>query len=61
MIVSQGSPAVNIYPIALALVASGAMDVKPLVTHRFDLSNVVTAFGTARSATPGTVKVMVTL
>jgi L-iditol 2-dehydrogenase len=52
---------VNTYPTALALVASGSIDVKPLVTHRFDLSNVAEAFQTARSAAPGTVKVMVTL
>ena len=35
------------YPIALSLVASGAVDVKPLVTHKFTLEESLKAFETA--------------
>ncbi|XP_028413386.1 sorbitol dehydrogenase-like [Dendronephthya gigantea] len=37
---------VNCYPIALSLVASGAVNVKPLVTHRFKLEESIKAFET---------------
>ena len=35
------------YPIALSLVASGAVNVKPLVTHKFKLEESMKAFETA--------------
>ncbi|XP_065571177.1 sorbitol dehydrogenase-like isoform X2 [Artemia franciscana] len=38
----------NCYPIALDLVATGRVNVKPLVTHRFSLSETVKAFETAK-------------
>mmetsp|Transcript_9716 Transcript_9716/g.19810 ORF Transcript_9716/g.19810 Transcript_9716/m.19810 type:complete len:81 (-) Transcript_9716:1007-1249(-) len=38
---------VNCYQAALDLVASGAVDVKPLVTHHFPLAQVEQAFSTA--------------
>lgn len=37
----------NCYPTALSLVASGAVDVKSLVTHRFKLEECLKAFETA--------------
>lgn len=37
---------VNCYPTALAMVASGKVNVKPLITHRFTLENSVKAFET---------------
>ncbi|XP_045450054.1 sorbitol dehydrogenase-like [Melitaea cinxia] len=39
---------VNEYPIALSLVASGQVDVKPLVTHHFSLEESLDAYEVAR-------------
>lgn len=47
------------YPAALEIVASGYVDVKPLVSHHFDLSDVHEAF---RVASQGEgVKIMIHL
>ncbi|XP_075979291.1 sorbitol dehydrogenase-like [Anticarsia gemmatalis] len=48
---------VNEYPIALALVASGKINVKPLVTHHFSLEDTVEAYEVARQGTG--IKVMI--
>ena len=37
----------NIYPKAIAAVASGAIDIKRIVTHEFDLEHIQEAFGEA--------------
>ncbi|XP_029354072.1 sorbitol dehydrogenase [Echeneis naucrates] len=38
----------NTWPMAIAMLASGKVNVKPLVTHRFPLEQVVQAFETTR-------------
>jgi len=48
----------NCYPKALALIASGKVDVKPLITHHFDLKDAVQAFTTARDMLGGAIKVV---
>lgn len=48
------------FPLAIQLVASGRVDVKPLITHTFPLSEALTAFQTAKEcATNGAIKVQV--
>jgi L-iditol 2-dehydrogenase len=47
------------YPAALALVAAGTAPVGKLITDRLPMSEVGRAFERARSAAPGTIKVMV--
>ncbi|XP_030376126.1 sorbitol dehydrogenase [Scaptodrosophila lebanonensis] len=49
----------NDYPAALALVASGKVNVKRLVTHHFDITETAKAFDTARSRASGAIKVMI--
>jgi len=49
----------NCYPAALALVASGTVDVKPLITHNFKLEETLEAFETSRTGAGGAIKVMI--
>jgi L-iditol 2-dehydrogenase len=54
----------NTYPTCIALLASGSVRVKPLVTHRFlglEESSLQAAFETARTAANGAVKVMLSI
>ena len=51
----------NTYPAALEMVASGGVDTGPIVTHHFELSDVVAAFETARDGQSRAIKVMVTV
>jgi len=50
---------VNCYPKALALVASGKVDVKRLITHHFKLEETLQAFETSRTGAGGAIKVMI--
>jgi len=50
----------NAYPRAISLMTSGAIDVRPLVSHRFPFARVVEAFDFAVTHRAETVKVMVT-
>jgi len=47
----------NCYPAALSLIATGRIDVKPLITHRFDITESVQAFEMAESGQA--IKVMI--
>jgi L-iditol 2-dehydrogenase len=52
------------YPTAIALLAAGKVDVKPLVTHRFpglDAAGLAEGFETARTGKGDAIKVMFTL
>jgi L-iditol 2-dehydrogenase len=49
----------NCYPDALGLIASGKIDVAPLVTHRFALEDALKAFETAKTGAGGAIKVMI--
>ena len=41
------------------MVASGRVNVKPLITHRFKLEESVAAFETAKTGAGGAIKVMI--
>ena len=47
------------YPTALEMIASGRVDVKPLITHHFTLEETHQAFETARTGAGGAIKVMI--
>jgi L-iditol 2-dehydrogenase len=49
----------NCYPVALAMVASGRINVKPLVTHRFKLEETLKAFETAKTGADHAIKVII--
>lgn len=47
------------FQLAIHLVSSGKLDVKPLITHRYKLENALEAFETASSLTSGAIKVQI--
>ncbi|XP_044742437.1 sorbitol dehydrogenase-like [Chrysoperla carnea] len=47
------------YPIALELVASGNVNVKPLITHHYNLEETLEAFETARTGRGNAIKVLI--
>ena len=49
----------NQYPRSIRCVADGMIDLKPLVTHRFDLEDAMEAFNTAADPRSGAIKVQV--
>lgn len=49
----------NTWPRAIRLVQSGIIDLKKLVTHRFDLEDAVKAFETAANPKTGAIKVQI--
>lgn len=49
----------NTYQTALSLVASGAIDVKPVITHTFSMENALDAFAMARDAADNAIKVVI--
>lgn len=50
---------VNNYSDALKLVASGKIDVKPLITHNYKIEETKQAFETSRTGAGGAIKVMI--
>ncbi|GFQ66612.1 sorbitol dehydrogenase [Trichonephila clavata] len=50
---------VNCFPIALELVSSGAVDIKPIITNVFNIEDVLKAFKTAQLGSDGAIKVLV--
>ena len=48
------------YERSLELIRSGRVDLDPIVTHRYSLDDVVTAFETMDTKTDGAIKVLVT-
>ncbi|KAL0111517.1 hypothetical protein PUN28_013015 [Cardiocondyla obscurior] len=50
---------VNDYQDALNLVASGKVDVKPLITHNYQMEETKQAFETSRTGAGGAIKVMI--
>ncbi|CTQ34728.1 NAD(P)-dependent alcohol dehydrogenase [Jannaschia rubra] len=51
----------HVFPRCVAMLASGAIDVKPLITRTFDFSESVRAFEVAASAPKGDVKMQIEL
>jgi len=49
----------NVYPRAVALLASGKIDVKPLITDRFKFKDAVKAFEYAANPKPASVKTVI--
>ena len=47
------------YEIAIDLMASGRVDLKPMVTHTYSLGNIQEAFDTAYDKTTGSIKVQI--
>jgi L-iditol 2-dehydrogenase len=41
------------------MLASGAVDLKPMITHRFKLEEAVEAFNVAKDPNSGSMKVMI--
>ncbi|XP_014479371.1 PREDICTED: sorbitol dehydrogenase-like [Dinoponera quadriceps] len=50
---------VNDYSDALDLIASGKIDVKPLITHNYKMEDTMKAFETSRTGADGAIKVMI--
>jgi D-xylulose reductase len=49
----------NLYPRALALMSSGKINVKPLVTDRYKFADAIKAYDYAAKPEPRTVKIVI--
>ncbi|MBZ6078812.1 NAD(P)-dependent alcohol dehydrogenase [Microvirga puerhi] len=49
----------HVYPRAVAMIASGKIDVKPLITDRFSFKDAIEAFDFAKAMPPASVKVQI--
>jgi len=52
---------VNIYPLVISMVASGKLNVKPLITRRYPLADAIAAFEYAATLPDKDVKIMIDL
>ncbi|KAK4878856.1 hypothetical protein RN001_011362 [Aquatica leii] len=50
---------VNDYPTALEMVATGKVNVKPLITHNFKMEDTLSAFHTSRTGEGNAIKVLI--
>lgn len=55
---AQGEPGLQSFRLALGMIASRRLDVRPLITHRFPLSAIAEAFSLAETKRDGAVKVL---
>jgi len=51
----------NTYPTCISLIASGRVNVKQLITHRYDFEKLITGFETAKTGRDNAIKVMFNL
>lgn len=58
---AQGEPGLRSFRLALDMIASRRIDVRPLITHRLPLSAIAEAFSLAETKRDGAVKVLVDL
>ncbi|XP_074647414.1 sorbitol dehydrogenase-like [Tubulanus polymorphus] len=49
----------NTWPTAISMISSGAVNVKPLVTHHFPIEDALKAFETASTGAGGAIKVII--
>ena len=51
----------NMYPRTIAMIASGSMSVKPLITHRYSFSDAIAGFEFAAGLPEDAIKIMISL
>ena len=51
----------HVFPRCVTMLSSGTIDVKPLITRKFEFKDSVRAFEVAASAPPGDVKMQIEL
>jgi D-xylulose reductase len=51
----------NVYPKAIALLESGSIDLKPIITNAYDFEEAVEAFDFMRNPPPETIKTVIRL
>lgn len=49
----------NTYPAAIALLASSKIDLKQIITHRFEFTDALNALSTSRHGLEGAIKCMI--
>lgn len=49
----------NSFPLAIQLIESGKVNLKPLVTHKFPIESALDAFKTMKNPDAGSIKIMI--